>query len=217
MISKKTYLYLFTLFSFCVSYAQTPRFIDNKGTITKLSDLVDVGHFIISYTDHSTTKEITLPFKPSKITFVAHANIGDVNINSGNDVPDFWSGNHNNAAGVHNTFGTMNGYAKTTSSGTIEQQVIFIGGHGNSINDISRYASNINCIGLRFTEQNGGNTGIIRASLASFFETPTNQGFRINVTYDDGEIDIDRPNPKLDIFPEHIQTRSVLVMYTAYR
>ncbi|CAM1344196.1 hypothetical protein [Tenacibaculum amylolyticum] len=128
---------------------------------------VYVGAFIIS---SSGNQNITgVPFEPSQITFVAHANVESLNLNSDNGVG-------NNNTGINNSYGTMNGFARD-NGGPITQQVIYVGGSGNSINDISRYASSSNCIGLRYGNQNGDNLGIINASLTSF----NSDGFTINV------------------------------------
>lgn len=126
------------------------------------------GKFIISGTGNITITGI--PFQPSRITFVGHANVESYNLNDDNEM------NQNNHAGISNSFGSMNGYA-TNYSGTIEEQVIAVGGHGNSINDISRYASNTHAIGIRYGNQNGDSLGITSASIASF----NLDGFTVNV------------------------------------
>lgn len=140
---------------------------------------VYVGHFIISGTGSQTISGI--PFQPSSITFTAHANIESTSINSDNNV-----GNNNNA--IPNTFGIMNGYARNDLS----QQVMFVGGSGNSINDISRYANANQCIGIRYTNNNGDNLGLTTANLTAV----NNDGFTINVS------------SRVD---------NLLVMYTAYK
>jgi len=133
-----------------------------------LGSTVYTGFFIINA---NGSKVISgLPFQPSQITFVAHANVESLNIDSDNAV-----GNNDNT--LQNSFGTMNGFARD-DSGTTVQQVIYVGGSGASINDISRYASSSNCIGLRCGNQNGDNLGKTTASFTSF---DTN-GFTINVT-----------------------------------
>lgn len=83
------------------------------------------GSFIISAPggNFSTTFNQTingLPFLPSQITFVAHANIESSNID--ND-----SGVGNNNTGINNSFGTMNGFVRNDGSSNT-QQVIYIGG-----------------------------------------------------------------------------------------
>ncbi|MGB3152191.1 MAG: hypothetical protein WBB27_16160 [Maribacter sp.] len=110
-----------------------------------------------------------LPFRPSQVSFSAHANIESLNINSDNGV-----GNNNN--GIANSYGSMNGFARN-NGGSTTQQVIYVGGSGNSINDISRYSSSGHCIGIRYGNQNGDNLGITSASLSSF----NTNGFTINV------------------------------------
>ena len=73
-------------------------------------------------------------------------------------------GNNNN--GIANAYGSMNGFAQNTASGLL-QQVLYVGGSGNSINDISRYASPLHCIGLRYSNNNGDNLGITSAKVKS--------------------------------------------------
>ncbi|WP_089262229.1 hypothetical protein [Maribacter sedimenticola] len=111
-----------------------------------------------------------LPFQPSQISFVAHANIEDLNLNTDN-------GTRNNDNGIANTYGSMNGFARDDNGSTV-QQVIYVGGNGNSINDISRFSSDSACIGIRYSNQNGDNLGITSGSLTSF---DTN-GFTLNIT-----------------------------------
>ncbi|MDO6598405.1 hypothetical protein Q4512_15915 [Oceanihabitans sp. 2_MG-2023] len=147
-----------------------------------LGPTVYVGQFIITATG---TQTITgLPFEPSSITFVAHANVETLDLDSDNGVGD-------NNTGLANSFGTMNGFARN-DSGTITQQVIYVGGSGNSINDISRFASSTRCIGLRYGNQNGNALGRTLASLSAF----TTDGFSLNVT---------------------TKSDNVVVLYTAYK
>ncbi|NER12698.1 hypothetical protein GWK08_04545 [Leptobacterium flavescens] len=110
-----------------------------------------------------------LPFKPKSISFTAYANVENYDLNSDN-------GTSNNDSGIANAYGYMKGYARD-DSGSIDQQVIYGGGSGNSINDISRYASSTNCIGIRYSNQNGNSLGITSASLTSF----NDDGFTLNV------------------------------------
>ncbi|WP_343486969.1 hypothetical protein [Allomuricauda sp. d1] len=128
---------------------------------------VYMGVFVISGTGNQTITGI--PFQPSQISFVAHANVESLNLNSDNAVG-------NNDRGIANSFGSANGFARD-DSGTIAQQTIYVGGSGNSINDISRYASNSHCIGIRYGNQNGDLLGLTTASLTSF----NLDGFTINV------------------------------------
>jgi hypothetical protein len=127
-----------------------------------------MGKFIITGTGSQTISG--LPFQPSQIKFVAYANVETYNLNSDNGVS-----NNNNT--FQNVFGSMNGYA-TNYGGTIAQQVIFNGGSGASINDISRYASSSQAIGIRYSNQNGDNLGLTAASVTSF----NTNGFTINVS-----------------------------------
>ncbi len=164
---------------------------------------VYTGFFIINAPGGTTASNFnqsinTLPFRPNQVTFVAHANIESFGINSNNDVG-------NNTATLANSFGTMNGFARD-DSGSISQAVIYVGGSGSSINNISRYSSNAQCIGLRYGDQNSVNLGVISASLTSF---DTN-GFTINIDYTLGlSGNTDRDN---DILNE-----SLVVLYTAYK
>ena len=157
-----------------------------------LGSTVYVGAFQITGTGN---KVITgLKFKPSQITFVAHANIEDFNGIDGDNGVDIPSGNNdkgNNNGGIANSFGTMNGFAREDGGTTPAQQVIYVGGSGNSINDISRYASNTDCIGLRYSNQNGDSLGKTIGSCS--FDS---NGFTINVTS---------------------YAEKVIVMYTAYK
>lgn len=143
---------------------------------------VYVGAFRITSTGSQNISG--LPFAPSSITFNVHANVEDYNINADNET-------RNNERGLPNSFGSMNGFARN-DSGTIAHQVIYVGGHGNSINDISRYASDSHCIGVRYGNQNGDNLGLTTARVSSF----NSDGFTIDTdNYADG----------------------LLVLYTAYR
>jgi len=154
--------------------------------IDKVTPTVYVGFFIINA---NGSQAITgLPFQPSQITFVAHANIESLNINADNQT-------NNNNTGISNSFGSMNGFARD-DGGSITQQVIYVGGSGNSINDISRYASSSNCIGIRYGNQNGDNLGLLSADLSSF----NSNGFTINVTR-----------------TSDATNENIVVLYTAYK
>jgi hypothetical protein len=133
-----------------------------------LASTTYIGKFIITGTGSQTISG--LPFTPSQIKFTAYANVETYNLNSDNGV-----GNNNNT--FQNVFGSMQGYS-TNYGGTIDQQVIFNGGSGASINDISRYASSSHAIGIRYSNQNGDLLGLTAASVTSFNAT----GFTINVT-----------------------------------
>lgn len=141
-----------------------------------------IGKFIVSATGVQIISG--LPFEPSSIKFSAYANVENYDLNIDNGI-----GNNNNS--FQNTFGSMQGYA-TNYGGVIEQQVIFNGGNGNSINDISRYASSSNAIGIRYTNQNGDNQGLTAASITSF----NTDGFTLDVT---------------------VKTENIVVLFEAYR
>ena len=149
-----------------------------------------LGLFII--TDPGTITITGIPFQPSSVSFVAHPNIETLNVNADNGV-----GNNNNTS--NNSFGTMNGFARNDGA-NITQQVIYLGANGNSINDISRFASSSNAIGIRYGNQNGDNLGVISGAVTSF----TTDGFIINVTYTDpGGVDV--------------TNEDLVVLFTAYQ
>jgi len=110
-----------------------------------------------------------LPFQPKRISFTAFSNVDSYDQSIDNGVG-------NNNSGLANAFGGMKGFAQV-NSGSVDQQVIYNGGSGNSINDISRYASSSHCIGLRYSNQNGDSLGITSASISSF----NADGFTLNV------------------------------------
>jgi len=144
-----------------------------------------------------------LPFRPSSVSFVAHANVEDFNLNTDN-------GSVRNDRGIRNTFGTANGFARN-DSGTVVQQCIYVSGHGNSINGISRFASNTNCLGVRYGDQNGLFLGSITASLTAF----TANGFTLNVVYTNGNVTTTNVNP--NVLPQDIDNEGLVVLFTAYR
>lgn len=145
---------------------------------------VYTGKFLITLNGTGTLNVTGLPFEPKSITFSAYANVETENLDADNGVG-------NNNSGIANAYGSMSGYAQN-NSGTIDQQVIYVGGSGNSINDISRYASSLRCIGVRYSNQNGDALGRTTAALTSF----NPDGFTLNV------------NNAAD---------GLLVLYTAYR
>ncbi len=110
-----------------------------------------------------------VPFRPSRVEFVAYANVDVVNLSDDNS-----TGNNNNNT-KENTFGYMSGFAQLEADGSITQQVISGGGSANSINDITRFASNLACIGIRYANQNGDQRGLTTASFVEF----TDNGFTI--------------------------------------
>ena len=132
-----------------------------------LNKTFHVGKFIINSTGN---KIITgIPFTPSMVKFTAYANIENYTIDANNQV-----GNNNN--GIANSFGGMTGYA-TTSGSNINQQCIYNGGSGASINNISRYASATHAIGVRYGDKNGVSLGKTTAILTSL----NTNGFTLNV------------------------------------
>ncbi len=171
--------------SFVYNSTENKMYFYNGTTWVEINDnqpTAYTGHFIITATG---TQTITgLPFEPSSISFAAHANVETENIDSDNGVGD-------NTNTIVNAFGSMNGYARN-SGGTINQQVIYVGGNGTSINDISRYSNSGQCIGIRYSNQNGNNIGLTTANVTSF----TTDGFVINVSS---------------------RADNLLVMYTAYK
>lgn len=173
------------------------------------SSNVYTGFFIVSNTNPVATIS-NIPFQPSQVTLVAHANVESLDLNSDGNGQDNLN---NNIRGINNSYGTMNGFARLNNDGSITQQVIYIGGHANSINDISRFSSSSNCLGLRYGDQNGRNLGVITGSLTSF----TANGFTINVTYTNGVVTSISTNPTLNVQPTDVQNEDVVVLYTAYK
>ena len=175
--------------TYCLNSLKEKGFYFWTGTAwSKLIDdspSVFYGKIIIAAGAPNTLTITGIPFKPSRVAFTAYANVDAYILNDDSSAP----GNNDNTK--ENTFGSMKGYA-FNHSGAITQQVIFNGGSGNSINDISRYASSSHCIGLRYTNNNGDNLGLTNASLTSF----NTNGFTLNVT---------------------TATDAVVVIYEAYR
>jgi len=134
-----------------------------------------------------------IPFQPSQVTFVAHANVDSI-------VSEGLSSGTND---ITNSFGTMNGFARASTGATApDQQVIYVGGSGASINRIGYFSSSSHCIGVRYGNRDAENLGIIKGALTSF----TTDGFDIDVTYNvSGNGDDDFRDEKL------------VVLYTAYK
>lgn len=168
-----------------------------------LGPTVYTGTFIISA--EGTLTVTGIPFEPSLVTFVANANVESLNIDSDNGVG-------NNDRGINNSFGTMNGFARNTDA-TLVQQSMYSGGHGNSINDNSRYASSSNCIGVRYGDQNGSSLGKIEGAFGAF----TADGFTITVDYTDGVVTTNSSNPLLNVQPSDVNSEALLVIFTAYK
>lgn len=137
----------------------TPMFDNNIDVYTGEVIITSAG--VLSITD--------VPFPPKNVRFTMYANTDALTLNVDNGV-----GNGNGS--LNNSFGYMRGYAQELS-GVIDQQVICGGGSGNSINDISLFASPLHCVGLRYGGQNGGDLGTTSAILTSF----TGDGFELNV------------------------------------
>ncbi|MFD1294499.1 hypothetical protein ACFQ5N_11685 [Lutibacter holmesii] len=174
---------------------------------------VYTGYFIIdgpggsSETTSTFTKSIDeVPFKPSQVTFIAHANIEKETINDDNGETSP-KPNGDNDPSISNSFGTMHGFARSNEGDDDTQQVIYLGASGNSINDISRYASPDHCIGLRYSNQNGDNFGIINGSLDKF----NDDGFDIVVNYIVGSLS------NLSSERTAFKDEDVLVLFTAYK
>lgn len=132
-----------------------------------LNNGIHMGKFTISCT--GTVNVSGLPFEPSQIKFTAYANVETYTLNSDNGI-----GNNSNT--ISNAFGSMSGYA-TNYNSALSQQVVYVGASGRSINDISRYASNTHCVGIRYSNDNGDNLGITSATVSSF----DSNGFTLNV------------------------------------
>lgn len=157
---------------------------------------VYTGFFIIN--GSGTTSIYNIPFQPSLVVFKAHPNLRAFDINDDNGVG-------NNTGLLENTFGAMNGYARNDGT-SINQAVIFSGGSGSSINNISRYTNQNQCIGLRYTNNNGQNLGLITAQLTAF----VSNGFNLNITYTQGVVG--NAAQQDDILDEDL-----IIFYTAYR
>ncbi|GAK78052.1 phage tail fiber protein [Nonlabens ulvanivorans] len=168
-----------------------------------LGPTVYTGTFIISAEGVVTITGI--PFQPSQVTFIANANVESLNIDSDNGVG-------NNDRGIDNSFGTMNGFARNTD-GTLVQQAMYSGGHANSINDNSRYASSSNCIGVRYGNQDGSSLGKIEGAFGSF----TPDGFNITVNYTNGVVTDNNANPLINVQPTDVNAEALLIIFTAYK
>lgn len=179
-----------------------------------LGPTVYTGFFIIDFNDNNSNKTIIdIPFQPSQVTFVAHANVES--FTDPNDTKkdlDSDGGFGNNTRGINNSFGTMNGFANN-STGVLSQGVIYVGGHGNSINYISRFASSNKCIGVRYGNQNGDSLGSIKGVFNEF----TSNGFNIGITYTDGTITVNDTSPVITVQTSDVQNEKLIVMYTAYK
>lgn len=162
---------------------------DGTNWVANFSNVYN-GFFIV--TGSGVTTVTGIPFQPSQVTFVAHANIESLDVNADNSVG-------NNNTGLNNSFGTMNGFARLNNDLSITQQIIYIGGSGNSINDISRFSSSSNCLGIRYGNQNGNNLGLITGALTAF----TTTGFTLNLTYVNGV--------------NNVQNEDLVVLFTAYK
>jgi len=156
---------------------------------------VYTGVFVIERTTPITKNITGIPFQPSQVTFVAHANVDVINTGVNGAISS------SSTDDIRNSFGTMNGFANA-STGTIEQQVIYLGGSGASINRIGYFSSPSHCIGVRYGNQNAENLGIIKGALTSF----TTDGFDIEVTYNASAID-----------PAAFRDEKLVVLYTAYK
>ena len=170
---------------------------------------VYTGSFTIPRTGGQTNRNYkfpirNLPFVPSQITFVAHTNLENLSRNGSNT-----GGKNSNT--IQNTAGTMHGFVRKNTPSHFTQNVIFIGTHGNSVNDITRFSSENYCIGLRYTNKDGQNLGIIRASLDSFDANGNNFGFTLSVDYLRGTQGSSNALNR-DIFSE-----DVVVLFTAYK
>ncbi len=150
-------------------YYDGTRWINTKRTVYS-------GSFLISSNGQLEISDV--PFQPSRVVFVAFANVDGNLLTADNQVG-------NNNTGINNSFGYMTGYAqKITGSLTPDQQVICGGGSGNSIDDISRYASDSQCIGVRYGNRRGDQLGLTTATFLTFDD----DGFTINVTNSDDNL-----------------------------
>jgi hypothetical protein len=173
---------------------QTKIYDGGNWVIAGADPSVYTGVFVIdrAATDTFTISISGIPFQPSQVTFVAHANVDSIDSNG------VGSGLNN----ITNSFGTMNGFANA-STGSLVQQVIYVGGSGNSINNIGYFSSSTLSIGVRYGNQDAVNLGIIKGELKNFTAT----GFNIDVEY---EVSSGGDN---NLFRNEI----LVVLYTAYK
>jgi hypothetical protein len=136
-----------------------------------------------------------LPFQPSQVTFVAHANVDSINS----------KGSSNRENNITNSFGTMNGFFNASKG---VQQVIYVGGNGNSINNIGWFSSSSHCIGVRYGDQNGNDLGIITGALSLITAAgiAIEDGFDITVKYN-------ASNRQATAF----RKEKLVILYTAYK
>ena len=154
--------------------------------------VIDRATDLVIPTDNYTKNITGIPFQPSQVTFVAHANVAS------KDSEGFSTPSNST---INNSFGTMNGFANA-STGSLVQQVIYVGGSGDSINSIGWFSSSTDCIGVRYGNRDGVNLGIIKGALQNF----TTDGFDIDVTYAvSGNGDAD------------FRAEKLVVLYTAYK
>ena len=186
---------------------QTKIYDGGNWVIAGADPSVYTGVFVIDRDGNDTfTINITgIPFQPSQVTFVAHANVDliDTTVNGVNTGGRNTPLNENN---INDSFGTMNGFANA-STDPIVQQVIYVGGSGASINSIGWFSSSTHCIGVRYGNRDAVNLGIIKGALNSF----TTVGFNIDVTYNTG--DSNAAGYSLPLF----QAEKLVVLYTAYK
>jgi len=124
-----------------------------------------MGKFILNGT--GTTSVTGIPFQPDQVEFVGYANAESYNVDS--------SGSGSNNQG--NYGGSFHGFARNDGGSTV-QQAIHSGVSGQSVNNISRYASDSECIGIRYGDQDGNDSGGAYASLTSW----NSDGFDLNVS-----------------------------------
>jgi hypothetical protein len=162
--------------------------------------VIDRATDLVIPTDNYTKNITGIPFQPSQVTFVAHANVAS-KISEGFSTK--------NDSRINNSFGTMNGFARALTGTTVptDQQVIYVGGSGNSINSIGWFSSSNHCIGVRYGNNDAKNLGIIEGALNSF----TTVGFNIDVTYNTGDSSAD--GYSLSLF----RAEKLVVLYTAYK
>jgi hypothetical protein len=171
-----------------------------------LGSTIYIGSFYLNPPGNTASTPRTgtitgIPFQPSQVSFVAHANVdSDLSGTAAVTLDAAGSG----ANDINNSFGTMNGFARLAGT-NITQQVMYVGGSGQSINNISRYGSNVNSIGIRYGNQDGADLGKIIGNVTGF----TTNGFTISVTYTASSI---AATSAAGIYSE-----GLMVFYTAYK
>lgn len=140
-----------------VNYDNLEQFID-LGDLGVVQTATDVGKFLVPAGATGTTIAVDgLGFRPDTIEFNAQAGVEAFNLDK--------AGVDNSA--VRNYQGSAEGYAKELPDGSFEQFTQHSGGAGANISKVSLYASDSECLGIRFADQAGVLQGRVRLSVSS--------------------------------------------------